>query len=461
MKKCITVGNLNKYYLYIIAIVVTWNIHALLFGLSYRTYSLGFLSVADHGGHTYIHKLLYYLIILISSCLYYLYIKKNEDKNSIKIENNNQNYSAMIGVNRNKFYGYGLNKKNFQNIPDYFVYLIMFLYVLFEHIHQIVTQFFYYGDYWMFELGIMAYLNYKMLNIEVYEHQKLSLILILIPTILKSITMAFLFLDEKNYLEDGVINYKYNNKKYDLLKTLYVSHWWLFPIGEILYFFKMVMDGYIIINIKKFMDFKYVTVNKLLILYGLFGVSFAFIFSLITTFISCGKKNENIYDIYDYICKVVNKNNDKFIENYGVYFTGEYLKDLFFSLIGAIINNIYLFFLFQLIKHLNPIYKNFSSPLIYFIQKIILIYQLNDDESIKYLNASFFLDLASDFFAIISFLIFLEIFELNFCNLNKNLRISIALRSEIDSSESEVEDGDLSRVTTVNEDINLIELEDK
>ena len=132
------------------------------------------------------------------------------------------------------------------------------------------------------------------------------------------------------------------------------------------------------------------------------------------------------------------------------------MRDLFFSLIGAIINNIYLFFLFQLIKHLNPIYKNFSSPLIYFIQKIILIYQLNDEESIKYLNASFFLDLASDFFAIISFLIFLEIFELNFCNLNKNLRISIALRSEIDSSESEVEDGDLSRVTTVNEDINLI-----
>ena len=297
MKKFITVGNLNKYYLYIIAIVVTWNIHALLFGLSYRTYSLGFLSVADHAGHAYIHKLLYYLIILITSCLYYLYIKKNEDKNSLKIENNNPNYNAMIGVNRNKFYGYGLNKKNFQNIPDYFVYLIMFLYVLFEHIHQIVTQFFYYGDYWMFELGIMAYLNYKMLNIEVYEHQKLSLILILIPTILKSITMAFLFLDEKNYLEDGVINYKYNNKKYDLLKTLYVSHWWLFPIGEILYFFKMVMDGYIIINIKKFMDFKYVTVNKLLILYGLFGVSFASIFSLITTFISCGKKMK-IYMIF-------------------------------------------------------------------------------------------------------------------------------------------------------------------
>ena len=217
----------------------------------------------------------------------------------------------------------------------------------------------------------------------------------------------------------------------------------------------MVIDGYIIINIKKFMDYKYVSVNKLLILYGLFGVSFSSIITLITTFISCGKKNNTIYDIFDYICKVVDKNNfDRFMENFEVYFTGDYLKDLLYTLFGAIGYSIYTFFSFQTIKYFNPIYKSFTWPLIFSIQKLILSYQLDNDEPIKYLNASFFLDLASDIFAIISFLIFLEIIELNFCGLNVNLRKYISLRSSIDSHEYNISEDVL---TNQDENSNLNE----
>ena len=124
MKKCISVGNLSKNYLFIIAIVITFNIHALITGLTYHTYYIKFLVVENHIGHTYIHKLLYYLLILISSFIFYLYKKKRKSKNSLKIENNNQNYNDIDDINKNLYKN--KNKSEFSNIPNYFVYIIMF-----------------------------------------------------------------------------------------------------------------------------------------------------------------------------------------------------------------------------------------------------------------------------------------------------------------------------------------------
>ena len=453
MTKYITFGNWNKNYLYIIGIVVSVNIYSLIAGFGYHTYLIAFFIVPDHTGHTYIHKLFYYLLILIFSFIYFLYDMRRNKNDSRKRKSSNNSYDSLIGINGNVCCN-NINKGNFSNIPNYFVYLIIFLFIIIEYMEHIINQFFSFADYWMLELIIMAYLNYKMLNIQIFKHQKLSLYLIIIPVILKSITIVFLYCDKKNYFEKGVINYKYNNEKYNLLKPLYVAHWWLFPVTQILNLIKLVLYAYVIINIKKFMDFKYVSINKLLILYGLFGILFTLIISLITNFISCGKKNDYIYDIYDYICKVVDKNNNRFIENYRTYFTGEFWKDLLYTLIGAIGYNIYILLFFSLIKHFNPVYKSFTSPMVFLLLKLILISQLNNDEPIKYLNASFFIDLSCDFFAIIPFLIFLEIVELNFCDLNKNLRKYIVIRSTIDAREFNINEdisSNSSRDSNVNE----------
>ena len=92
--------------------------------------------------------------------------------------------------------------------------------------------------------------------------------------------------------------------------------------------------------------------------------------------------------------------------------------------------------------------------MVFLLLKLILISQLNNDEPIKYLNASFFIDLSCDFFAIIPFLIFLEIVELNFCDLNKNLRKYIVIRSTIDAREFNINEdisSNSSRDSNVNE----------
>ena len=429
----ITLGNWNKHYLYFIATVICMNIWCITSGFGYHTYQIGIFIDDEHIGHLYIHKLFYYVLILICSFFYWLYERKRDSNNNELIQENNDennfdnnNTSTNSNLIYHDIYYYG-NKI----ISDSFAFIIIFLFVFVEIIDRIVHQFFAFGDYWMFELIIMAYLHNKMFNLKIYKHQKLSIYLIILPVILKSITIVFLFCDENNYFTNDEINYKYNDK-ITQLKSLFVAHAWLFPIGMILYIIVMLSNCYLIINIKKIIDLKYVSISKLLIFYGLFGAILSSIISLVATFVSFGLKKETIYDIYDYICYVVDKNGNRYIENFKIYFTGTIWKDILYTLIGAIGYNTYILFIFEIIKHLNPIYKSFFTPVSYFIQKLILMYQINSNEQIKYLNASYFIDFASDITSIIGFLIYLEIIELNFCGFNENLKKNIILRGKFD-----------------------------
>jgi hypothetical protein len=118
----------------------------------------------------------------------------------------------------------------------------------------------------MAELIVMAILTRKMFKIKIYKHQKISLWSISIPVILKITTIIFLFCDNNNYLEDTQINYKYNEDT-DQLKSLFVAHAWLFPFATILYLTRMIMDSYSMISFKKIMDLKYISIEKLFIIY--------------------------------------------------------------------------------------------------------------------------------------------------------------------------------------------------
>ena len=440
VKRCITLGKWNKHYIYFIATVICMNIYCIISGYGYHTYQIGIFIDEEHIGHLYIHKLIYYLLMLICSFFYWLYERKRDYNNNYKelikegkIEQyNSSNNSSLI---YHDLYYYG-NK----NVSDTSAYITIFLFVFVEYIDRIVHQFFSYGDYWMFELLIMAYLHNKLFNINIYKHQKLSIYSVSLPVILKTITIIFLFCDKNNHLSNNEINYKYNEKT-TLLKSLFVAHGWLFPIGMVLYIIVMLANSYLIINIKKILDLKYFLMSKLLIFYSLFGTISSALITLVTTFISCGKKNDKIYDIYEYICNVVDKNNDRYIDNYRIYFTGSIWKDILYTLIGGAGYNIYMLFVFQIVKHLNPIYKSFFAPVTFLIQKLILMYQINSNEPIKFLNASFFIDLSSDITAIIGFLIYLEIIELNFCGFNKDLRKNIISRAEIENTNFESDKG--------------------
>jgi hypothetical protein len=77
--------------------------------------------------------------------------------------------------------------------------------------------------------------------------------------------------------------------------------------------------------------------------------------------------------------------------------------------------------------------------LLFFLEKIILIYQINGEEPTKYAKQCFLIDLSSDITAIIGFLIYLEIIELNFCGLNKNLRKYIIMRGKTEAKKYNID----------------------
>ena len=75
------------------------------------------------------------------------------------------------------------NKK----ISNIFVLFIIFSYVIFDTINTIVCQYFAFGDFWMAELWIMAYLCKKMFKAKIYKHQLVGICLIFIPFFLNSL----------------------------------------------------------------------------------------------------------------------------------------------------------------------------------------------------------------------------------------------------------------------------------
>ena len=432
MQKWITFGIWNNNYLFILASIFSSIIGRLIKGYDYHTYSLKFFEEYELPQHMYIHRFLYYFLILICSSLFLLYERKRdkEDNDDTQINQDFQNDELISSTPELIFndVSYYVNQK----ISDSFAYLIIFLYVLFQQIEIITNQYFSFGDFWMFELIVMTYLNNKMFKIKIYRHQMLSIYLIAIPFILKTVTIVLLFCDENNYFLDGEINYKYN-KTSTQLKSLFVAQYWLFPLSCLSYLIVLSMNSYVIINIKRIIDLKFVSITNILLCYGLFGSILTLLFSLIASFITCGKKNYEVYDIYDYQFNIIDKEGNRFIENIFIYFSSNFWKDLLIHIFGEIASAFSQLFLLKFIQYLTPIHKSFSSPVNFFIEKLILIYQVSDNKSMKYIRESYFLDLASDFSAIIGFLIYLEIIELNFCKLNKNLRKYIIIRSDEDA----------------------------
>ena len=233
MKKFITFGNWNKSYFYIINSCISAVAFDILNGFGYNSFYALQLSDSKFNVHIYIHKLSYYLLILICSFLFYLYEKVRDKNKNKKKEESKDDYSKVDELtNFNSIalihhdVSYYTNKK----ISNKFVFFIIFLYVVFDYIDQMVGQYFSFGDFWMVDLLIMAYLCNKMLKMKIYQHQLFAIYLVSIPFILKTATIILLFSDEKNYLKDSQTNYKYDNES-TLLKSLFVAHAWLFPIS--------------------------------------------------------------------------------------------------------------------------------------------------------------------------------------------------------------------------------------
>jgi len=473
----LTCRNINKHYLYILLSPIFLLINNISFGFNYYNILKEinikniFRSEEEPKGFRqfFIRQFFCYLVTIIFSFIFYkIENKKRETFISSKKENeeaNNENQYSQIKLIHQQ-------SVTIYHSSSLFLYLLFILSLrvildlVLTKFHNILKHL----DFWMLELIFLSIFSKTILNINIYSHQKAAMILTVFPLLLKIVTIILSFYD-------GIT--KYINVVY-----IYIEKVWLIPVGVVIYSFLILLKAYINTKIKYYMDKKYISSHKLLILYGLIGTLFCSIISTVSTFNECEKTYNSTQNIVDYFCEIreinitnIEKINEttKYLANYKLYLknftnTEESLLEIFSVSLGAASFFFYRYFCLMIIKYLSPIHLMFTIPPFYLIKKIILrayllasyetdVKKQFDKNSI--FKAKFILDSIGDIFCIISNLIYFEILELNFCNLNYYLKKAIIERGLLDfygddENEILIEDDDQNQEENIRENINNI-----
>ena len=291
----------------------------------------------------------------------------------------------------------------------------------------------------MFELPILSYLNLKILNYKIFNHQLLAIYINCFCLIYKIVTFIILifFSSAKIYKE-------------------YCNNPWLIFIGIFFYFLIMIPRAYAITKLKVLMDIKYISPYKILIIFGIIGTIISTAVGIISSFIKCGSIES--YDIY--FCNIKKKDTDEtYFENIPLYWetitegTNYFFIEMLLFLIGIITNFIFQLFYVIVIKILTPIHIIFLNLTYTFFLRIIasfsaMIKGKKEGNSINNVILSILLiifEIIINAIVIFALLVYLEIIELKFCNYNYNLRENIIQRS--------LEEYELNKVPSISKNI--------
>jgi len=437
MSKYIHCGEWNKNYYYILLATIFAFITNYTFGYTFTDYLNEIkiynqiIAIDDNkdnndNNHIIINYIFRYLGLILLSSIFYKYKLHNTNKS---LKNNSQNNfynptSIKLIYNNSQE-----NTKNEIITSLSFILLIMIIMVL-----QEISEDLYYKsnlrplDFWMLELPLLSYFNLKYFKIKIYLHHKLIIYFYLITCgIYKIIYLIAVINDDDKKRKEGSAFENYNNC------------WGVIPLGIITYLIIMISRAFALSEIKILMQYKYLSPIKLLIIYGIIGTIITTIIGIISTFIECN----SFFDLK--ICKIKDDiNNDTtYLENFKIWWKNEIEKGkILLLLIGIIIDFFYKLFYFLIIKNLTAIHIIFSK--LFYTTLLTLV----GNCFIHYIR-----DMLIDFFIFIfhiiiifGLLIYLEMIELDCCNLNYNLKKTIIDRSiqdyelKSDNADDEIDD---------------------
>ena len=176
-------------------------------------------------------------------------------------------------------------------------------------------------------------------------------------------------------------------------------------------------------------------------IYNFVGTIILLIGSLIATNIKCIdiKKFKDI----NLFCRIAIKNGDKvdyYYDNFSYFFEQLWRKDKSFGknflylmlfIVKVIFNGIFLFYSMLQVKYLSAEYYQVYFQILYFILSIIILikYIINGTELKLHIYS-----MLSEFGSAVGTMIYLELIELKFFQLDKNIKKNIEMRSLTDYS---------------------------
>lgn len=425
----------SKYYIYLICIIFSSLLSYCIYGLNHNE-SFETVSIASEpfSRHHFIHRLFSYFLIIFCGICFYIYEVKSSKSEKIQEE-----ISKKIENEKKDNLSY--KKNDIITIKFKIVFILMiFCWVTLDDVIQQYIIIFQDLEFWMFELLFLCILNYKLYKVQIYKHQIFAIILSLFSSFLKIGSIYISFIDnDDNYKGNLPIFYEKNLPGFSI------------PFGILFYFFLISLRAYVNLKLKWYMDKKYFSPNKLIIYFGLMGTLIYLIICIVSNFIQCKESfppynNDNI-DFKNYICRV-NKTNFKnnnythyYLENYEIYFDKFInIKEIWREILVIILGLISFFgkqySSILVIKNLTPAHVIFSIPIVFFLQKVVLITytkivinNIFTESNNKNKTNKLLLDLLGDIISIFGFLIYLEIIILCFCKYDYNIKANIIDRS--------------------------------
>ena len=437
MGNFIGIGKCSKYYLYILGTVIFKTLNESLFSFNsidtnVKLSLFGFIPYLSQ--HTLIKSLYRYLSFIFGGALF-LYISNKDSSNKKEIKKEDSHKSLKLKpLIYNKARGSKSNAKE--------ILKVCFSYVIQDEIMQIMYLLKFSGyDIWTFDMIFILLFMEKYFSITLYKHQKFSIFFIIITSTPLLIISSFFPLINNEELKD--------KNTFQIIKYMVNEY---FVIVVLLAFIILsCLLSYARVNAKILMDYRYLSPYKVILYHGLVG-SFSIIISLVVlSFTECQGDESKIkfYCIKD----TFNFNNNKTTYYYDSIF-------IYFNEINSTLNknkvNFYLeillitpsyiiisFFEFTceilIIHYLNPIFILIRDNFLYGILKLIFLLiepgSIDNNQIIKFSILE-----TAEFLALLGYSIYLEIIELRFCGLDKDLKKKIKERGIRDTIISKIEE---------------------
>ena len=287
-----------------------------------------------------------------------------------------------------------------------YMFLVCLAFVFYIEIKKVLyIEGFQFFNFWTIEIIFMFLLWKNYFNINFYRHHKVSIIFNVSICSTLLLTASFL----PTSLSDENPGNSYQNLNDKLGNYFYcILFIFVFAILSLIYSFSRIYS-------KVLMQIKFISPYIIIFLFGITGLFVSLISSIVSYFINY---HDNIINYFSALRLVLDEGKAyKF-----------YLEILVIYPLYTFTSFMELTFEILTIYYLNPFYVLMTNNLYYGISEFLsFMLNLSSDGLVI---THFILAELSEIFAAFSYMVYLEIIELNFCGLNYNLKKHIILKGE-------------------------------
>ena len=417
--------------------------------------------------------------------------EKNNNKNQ-KIKKEEENYAHLQTINGRTasielIYNDAYEELGHRVLSS--ILLIVIIYIISEMIYFYIDQrSMTCVNFWVLQIFFIHFILYRKEKLKLYSHQKLSFAIILLLSF--GIYFVSSFLKQCDYLKqdpnkvveeyinktkilppkiienltkiisDSIIkaNEKGNracSNRYNifLLDNNFVYFIILAAFG---YLIASFLKSYSVVKAKSLINKKFISIDIIIILMGILGLILNIILLFISSLIPCGKgdlpknlcssvkevnaeeeniesKPFNIYYFDNFLHYIVSIRDDLFPKDEKEY-RKRRPKDIIIEIIFSFLMSVFGFYKMRfdlsIIKELGVFHLLIPEVIYQFvINCYIIIYKIVNNIIDKTQITQFIFIIINELFALIGILIYMELIELKFCKLDKNIKRNISKRA--------------------------------